>query len=104
MSLDVIVSAHLRYEVTEDGGTLRKGFPRSVGSANNPNIPTYFNIAVQAECNVVGRTRTRRIRLVPTDLVDLKYPVAEELGETVPLDTGLAKIFEVYTGRAKVGD
>lgn len=86
---NVIVIAHVRYVDRDDG--LRKGYPKSAGTALGPIIPAYFNTVLLMETSGSGENVKRNIRTGPTGLIDLKNPAA--VLETFPISTGLADIF-----------
>lgn len=85
---NVIMICHLDYQETEGLG-VKKGFPRSIGSAFNPEIPTYFNTALLAE--TIGSKRM--IKTAPTGIIDLKSAVILPNMDPLPLETGLAAFF-----------
>ena len=86
---NVIVITHIKYDEMEG---LNKGFPNALGKALGPKLPRYFNIMIQAETQGSGNNVRRKIRTLPTGLVDLKLPPIDIASE-LPLDTGLATIF-----------
>ncbi|CAN5950732.1 unnamed protein product [Sphagnum jensenii] len=87
-STNVLVLAHVDY--TTNHLNIQKGFPRSIGSALNSKIGSYFNCVLLAE--TVGNKRL--IRTNSNGLIDLKCPVSFKLPETLPLESGLATFFE----------
>lgn len=89
---NVIVISHIMYKEREDGST--KGYATSVGSALGPTIPKYFNNLLMAETVGGGKNARRTIRTLPTGIVDLKTSAPFALTGDLPLDTGLATIFE----------
>lgn len=91
---NVIVIAHVSYQNRPDG--TMKGYPASVGQALGPTIPAYFeNMALT---HVVGGKRL--IQTVPTALIDLKNPAAFKMGQSYPVETGLAEFFTIIKGAA----
>jgi hypothetical protein len=86
---NVIVDAHIRYVVNDDGTT--KGYPTSVGSALGPTIPRYFNHWAQC-MNKAGK---RTIQTAATAQFDLKNTKPFEIEKTYDLSDGLAKFFAV---------
>lgn len=46
-----------------------------------------------AESTVLGKTVKRKIKTVPTTMVDLKNPVEFKLDAELPLETGLSEVF-----------
>ncbi len=89
---NVIVISHIDYKEREDG--TQKGYARAVGSALGPIIPRYFNTMVLAETIGAGKSALRKIKTLPTGIVDLKTPVPFKLDKDLDLPTGMATIFE----------
>ena len=87
---NVIVISHIRYMERADGMT--KGYPKSVGSALSPNIPTYFNSVAQFETSAGGK---RTLKTTATALLDLKNPAPFKMEKEYPITTGLADFFGV---------
>lgn len=87
---NVIVVSHIRYMERADG--LTKGYPKSVGSALSPNIPTYFNSVAQFETTAGGK---RTLKTQATALLDLKNPAPFAMAKEYPITTGLADFFAV---------
>lgn len=90
---NVIVIAHIRYVDNEDG--TRKGYPKSVGSALSPTIPTYFNTLALTQ-TVAGGKRT--LQTVATATIDMKNPKPFAVAKSYPIETGLADFFAVLRG------
>lgn len=86
---NVIVSAHVRYAVGDDGA--QKGYPNAIGSALGPTIPRYFNHWAQCT-NKAGK---RTIQTAATAMFDLKNTKPFEMEKTYPIETGLADFFAV---------
>lgn len=91
---NVILIAHVRYVDRDDG--LRKGYPKTAGTANAPTIPAYFNTALLMETSGSGANVQRTIRTAPTGLMDLKNPAA--FSEPLPIADGLATLFSKLRG------
>ena len=89
---NVIVTAHVRYNVSEDGTT--KGYPNAVGSALGPTIPRYFN--QWAQCR--NRAGKRTIETAATTMFDLKNTKPFTMDKSYDLGDGLAKFFAVLRG------
>lgn len=103
----VIVIAHLNYyEVKQKTGekiTVGKTrvdevqtidtivYPKSVGQALSPEIPTYFNSMLYVAPLSAGSAR-RVIHTIPEGLVPVKTPV-QGLPRTLPVESGLAAYF-----------
>jgi hypothetical protein len=87
-----ILISHINYRELQDGTT--KGYTSAVGSALGPTISKYFNTLLMADTKGSGTNVRRTIRTVPTPIVDLKNPAPFSLAAELPLETGLASIFE----------
>ncbi len=87
---NVIVVSHIRYMERQDG--VVKGYPKSVGAALSPNIPTYFNTVAQFETSPGGK---RTLKTTATALLDLKNPKPFAMAKEYPIETGLADFFVV---------
>lgn len=92
---NLIVISHVNYRELQDGTV--KGYASAVGSALGPTLPKYFNTLVLAESSVVGKNVRRRIKGAPTSVIDLKVPIPN-FSDELPLETGLATIFERIRG------
>lgn len=88
---NVIIISHVDYREPTEGIT--KGFPNFIGAKTGQLVPKYFNTILLAETSGSGKNVRRRIKTVPTGVVDLKNPVPSMEAE-YPLETGLASIFE----------
>jgi len=89
---NVIIISHVNLKETSQG--VWKGHASAIGSALGPIIPKYFNTLVLAESSGSGKQTRRRIKTLPTGLVDLKTPVSFRIDSELPLETGLATLFE----------
>lgn len=90
---NIIVISHVNYKELREG--MVKAWPTSVGSAQGPDIPTYFNNMILAETIGSGENAKRVIKTVPTGIIDLKTALAPKVVEgSLPLGTGLATIFQ----------
>lgn len=94
---NLIVIGHVTY-LEQPDGTI-KGFPQGVGAKLSPKIPQYFSTVVLYN-NEKGK---RTIRTNSTPLIDLANPKPFEMGDKYPIETGLADIFQVLTGRSHAG-
>lgn len=93
--MNVIVITHVKYDEGDEG--TGKGFANSIGKALGPVIPRYFNTMLLAEKTGSGNNIKRKIKTMPTNLVDLKIPVPG-IDKEFPLETGMAKIFAALRG------
>lgn len=93
--MNVIVITHVKYDDGDEG--TGKGFASSIGKALGPVIPRYFNTMIMAEKSGSGSNIKRKIKTMPTNLVDLKIPVPD-IDKEFPLETGMATIFAQLRG------
>lgn len=90
---NVIVISHVSLQELPDGST--KGYTSAIGKALGPQIPQFFNTLLLAESRGSGEKVRRTIQTMPTALIDLKAAVpAGKLERSLPLETGLATVFE----------
>ena len=93
----MIVISHIDLREQADGTT--KGFASSIGASLGPKLPRYFNTLVLSETVGTGTNVRRRIKTVPTQLLDLKNPAPMKIAGEYPLETGMASIFEKLTAK-----
>lgn len=89
--MNVILISHINYKEVIEG--VNKGYVNSIGSALGPTIPKYFNTLILAESTGSGTNVRRRIKTMPTGVIDLKVP-SPKVDKELPLETGLATIFQ----------
>ena len=89
----VIVITHVRTHEIAEG--LNIDIPTSIGSALGRTIPRYFNNMILATSSGSGQNVKRRISTVPTGVMDLKNEAPFTVPATVPLETGMAQLFEI---------
>lgn len=87
---NVIIISHVNYKEVMEG--VHKGYPNAVGSALGPTIASYFDTMVLAEAVGSGANVKRKIKTLPTGVIDLKMP-SPLVEKELPLETGLATIF-----------
>lgn len=93
---NVIVVAHGVYMDLPDG--TKKIFPQGVGQKLSPKIPQYFPVYVRYK-NAAGK---RTIQIESDMMIDLAMPKLGAFKEkSLPMETGLATIFEVLRGTVK---
>ncbi len=90
---NVIITAHVR-RIEMPDGTL-KGWPTSIGKALGDVIPRYFNTMILAETIGSGENVKRKIKTVPTGIIDLKTPAPFAMSKEYDLGSGLATIVKV---------
>lgn len=95
--MNVILISHVNYKEVTEG--VHKGHVNAVGSALGPIIPRYFNTMLLAESIGSGKNVKRKIKTLPTGVIDLKIPSPEAEAE-YPLETGLADIFKLLKGKS----
>lgn len=93
---NVIVISHLAPGPKED--IEQKLFAASIGRALGPHLGKYFNNLLCAESTGSGEKVKRVIRTLPTNTVDLKTSAPFLIDGTLPLESGLATIFEKLKG------
>lgn len=89
--MNVILISHINYKEVIEG--MHKGYVNAIGSALGPTIPKYFNTLILAETSGSGKNVRRKIKTLPTGVIDLKMPNLEVEAE-LPLETGLSTIFK----------
>jgi len=89
---NVIVISHVLLKDFQEG--LVKGYVNSIGSAIGPTIPKFFNTLVLAESIGSGKNVKRCIKTMPTGIIDLKNPASFKIDAELPLETGMATLFE----------
>lgn len=94
--MNVIVITHVNYKEITEG--VNKGYANFVGSALGPVVAKYFNTLVLAETVGSGNNAKRRIKTLPTGIVDLKVPNLE-LDRELPLESGLSTLFKSLKGK-----
>lgn len=92
---NVIVVCHGIYQDLPDGTT--KIFPSGIGQKLSPKIPSYFPVYVRYR-NLAGK---RDIQIKSDVMIDLAMPKLSAFeGKTLPVETGLATIFQTLRGNA----
>lgn len=89
---NLIIISHIRYDQEGESGP-RKGTPMTIGASLSGSIGKYFNTVVCAESVGAGASVKRRIKTVPTAEVTLKTPVPFKVTSELPLESGLATLF-----------
>ena len=93
---NVIVICHGIYQDLPDGTT--KIFPSGLGQKLSPKIPSYFPVYVRYK-NVAGK---RSVQIESDVMIDLAMPkLGAFAGKSLPIETGLATIFETLRGESK---
>jgi len=90
---NVIVISHVEY-IDDGQGNIIRGQVDAIGKKLGPRIPKYFNTMVLATMIGSGSNIKREIATVPTNLIALKNPAPFRLDNSLPLETGLATLFE----------
>jgi hypothetical protein len=89
---NVIVICHGVYQDLPDGTT--KVFPSGIGQKLSPKIPSYFPVYVRYK-NSGGK---REIQVKSDSMIDLAMPRYQAFTGPLPIETGLATIFETLRG------
>lgn len=95
---NVIIISHVNYKEIREGES--KGYINAVGSALGPLLARYVNTLVLAETSGFGKQLKRTIKTVPTGIVDLKTPVSHSVEAELPLNTGMATLFDMIRKQA----
>lgn len=90
--MNVILISHINYKEVIEG--VNKGYVNAVGSALGPTIPKYFNTLLLAEASGSGSNVRRKIKTMPTGVIDLKVP-NPKVEREYPLETGLSTIIKI---------
>lgn len=93
---NVIVISHVNYKEVMEG--MHKGYPSAIGSALGPTVASYFDTLILAEASGSGTNVRRRIKTMPTGVIDLKMPTSG-IDKELPLETGLSTIFQELKGK-----
>lgn len=93
--MNVIFISHVNYKEVIEG--VNKGYINAIGSALGPTISKYFNTLILAETSGARANTKRKIKTLPTGVIDLKVPTPKVDAE-LPLETGLATIFAQLRG------
>lgn len=93
--MNVIFISHVNYKELSEG--INKGYVNLIGSALGPVIARYFNTLILAETQGSGANVKRKIKTLPTGVIDLKVPTPK-IEATLPLETGMATIFKTLRG------
>jgi hypothetical protein len=89
---NVIIISHV--EMVEANGTV-KGFASSIGKALGPKIPRFFNTMLLSETSGSGKNVKRKIKTLPTGLIDLKNPAPMKIEAEYEISDGLEQIFKI---------
>lgn len=90
--MNVILISHINYKEVVEG--INKGYVNAIGSALGPTIAKYFNTLILAEASGSGTNVRRRIKTMPTGVIDLKVPTPQVERE-LPLETGLSTLIKI---------
>jgi hypothetical protein len=91
----VIIISHVHWKEGDDG--MLKGWANSIGSALDTEIGRVFNSIILAGKKGQGSKLRRVILTTQQDAIDLITPAPFRIDAELPLDTGLATIFEALT-------
>jgi len=94
--MNVIVISHVNYKEVTEG--VHKGYANAIGAALGPIIPRYFNTMLLAESQGSGTNTKRKIKTMPTGIIDVKNP-APSLPAVLDLETGLSAVFKALKGQ-----
>lgn len=94
---NVICISHIDVRTQPDGSA--KGYTMALGEALGPKLPIYFNTLIVSETSGFGSNVKRKLKTVPTVLVDAKNPAPMKIAAEYPIDTGLSMIFKTLKGQ-----
>lgn len=94
--MNVVIITHVNYKELVEG--MNKGYANFVGSALGPVVAKYFNTLILAESQGSGTNTKRKIKTLPTGIIDLKVP-NPEIERELPLETGLSTLFKTLKGK-----
>lgn len=89
--MNVILISHVNYKEVLEG--VHKGYFNAIGSALGPTVPKYLNTMVLAETTGSGKNAKRKIKTLPTGVIDLKI-ATPTIDAELPLETGMSTIFK----------
>ncbi len=95
---NVVFVCHYKY-VDVQGQT--KAYPNTLGKALPPEVGIYFNNALQVELAGIGTNAKRRLKTVPTGVLDLKTSNPHNTKADYPIETGLADFFRDVKGQGQ---
>lgn len=87
---NVIIISHVEYVETNG---LTKGFASSIGKALGPKIPRFFNTLILSETVGAGKSVKRKIKTLPTGMIDLKTPNPMQIEAEYDITDGLSLLF-----------
>lgn len=96
---NVIITSHITYIERDDGSN--KGYPSALGNKLPPKVGRYFNSIFLAKTKGLGANSARIIRTASEGLIELKHPLPGGIPPELPLETGLATIFQAICGGFK---
>ena len=89
---NVVIISHV--EMVDSNG-LTKGYASSIGKALGPKIPRFFNTMLLSETSGSGKQVKRKIKTLPTGMIDLKNPAPMKIEAEYDISDGLQQIFKV---------
>jgi hypothetical protein len=93
---NVIVISHIELTDMKDGSV--KGFPSAIGQALGPKIARNFNTLLLSETVGQGKNVKRKIKTVPTALIDAKNPASTRIDAEYNIEDGMSLIFKKLKG------
>jgi hypothetical protein len=88
---NVIIISHVEYV---ENNNMLKGYASSIGKALGPKIPRFFNTLILSETSGSGRNVKRKIKTLPTGIIDLKTPNPMQIEGEYDLSNGLSLLFK----------
>jgi hypothetical protein len=93
---NVVVISHVELTDMKDGTV--KGYPSAIGQALGPKIGRYFNTLLLSETVGQGKNVKRKIKTVPTALIDVKNPAPMHIDAEYNIEDGMSLIFKKLKG------
>lgn len=88
---NVIITSHISYVESDDGGGAIAGYPSALGNKLPPKVGRYFNSMLLAR--TVGSKRV--IETTSQPKIQCKNPAPNKMPKQLPLETGLAEFFKI---------
>lgn len=93
----VVINCHI-LRLTNDEGAVIKEFPMALGKALPPKVAAYFDHLLMVRSTGSGKARKREILTRGEGFVECKTSAFKSLPDKLPVDTGLATVFEAIKG------
>lgn len=96
---NVVVTSHLTFQEEESSlGKASMAFPSALGKKLPPKVGRYFNTVIMAETKGSGSSAKKILRTQSVGVIELKTSAPGRVPPELPLETGLATLFEILKG------